>query len=142
MKNFKYLWNYLSSTIVDFKYMLLGYKTYKAFITQSGINAPEAFVIENTLGIALSFSYDSPGIYYAELNETLFNSPSITTLNKHVEVSITPGIYQAASDGYQISAYPVFFNVITIESNVNSIHDDGIIGNFTSVVLEIKVYNK
>jgi hypothetical protein len=46
------------------------YKVYTALLTQTGINAPVATVLENTLG-NVSFSYNSTG-YYAIESDGLF----------------------------------------------------------------------
>jgi hypothetical protein len=39
------------------------YKVYTALLSQTGINAPVATVLENTLGINLTFSYLAVGVY-------------------------------------------------------------------------------
>ena len=39
------------------------YKVYTALLTQTGIDAPVATVLENTLGINLTFSYLAAGVY-------------------------------------------------------------------------------
>ena len=41
----------------------LGYKVYRALLSQTGTNAPTAIVLENTLGGIVTFSYVSPGLY-------------------------------------------------------------------------------
>lgn len=44
-----------------------GYLVYTALLTQSGTDAPVATVLENTLGGAVVWSYDSTGVYIATL---------------------------------------------------------------------------
>ena len=143
-----YVWNYLSSTLDNFKAKLLGYRTYKALLTQSGsltTDAPVAAVLENTLGINLTYEYDSNGIYYAYLDKQLFDGPAVTTDGRKVEVFITPqSTVSSITNTYIISAYPVFFNVINITTWDNAFADylDNILGQWCSTTLEIRVYNK
>ena len=139
---FNYVWNYLSSTIDDFKAIILGYRTYKAFLTQMGEDTPVATVVDNTLGINITYEYDGSGYYYALLNRDLFDGPDITISGQKVEVTITPSSSIVGGDSVLISAYPVFFFVIAIESQVDGAGEDNVLGTAFSSVLEIKVYNK
>jgi len=52
--------NKLTSVIFNLKPK---YKVYTALLTQSGINAPVATVLENTLGATITYSRVSDGIY-------------------------------------------------------------------------------
>ena len=61
-----YMWNYLSSTLDNFKAKLLGYRSYKALLTQTGSNDPTAIVLENTLNATVVWYRQAQGIYYAE----------------------------------------------------------------------------
>ena len=142
MKKFNYVWNYLSSTIDEFKVRLLGYRTYKAFLTQMGEDAPVATVVDNTLGINITYEYDGGGYYYALLNRDLFNDPTVTISGQKVEVTITPSSSIVGGDPILISAYPIFTYLIAIESQVDGIGEDNVLGTAFSSVLEIKVYNK
>jgi len=140
-----YVWNYLSSTLDNFKAKLLGYRTYKTLITQTGLNAPVGVVLENNLGINLTYEYDANGIYYAYLDKPLFDSISETIGGKKVEVFITPSSFTTISaNPFIFSAYPVFFDVIEITTfDINNIaFNDNALGQFCSTVLEIRVYNK
>jgi hypothetical protein len=139
---FNYVWNYLSSTIDDFKAIILGYRTYKAFLMQTGSNAPVATVVDNNLGINVSYEYDGTGYYFAFLSRDLFINTTETLSGRKVEVTITPSSSIGLGGTVIMSAYPVFFNVIAIESNVDNVDTDGLLGNYFSSVLEIKVYNK
>lgn len=59
----------------------LGYKIYRALISQSGTSAPTATVLQNTLGSVPTFTYLGVGSYQITLNIT-------TTQNKlwyHIE---------------------------------------------------------
>lgn len=43
----------------------LGYTSYVALLTQSGVSAPTAIVLKNTLGGAVTWAYLAPGFYSA-----------------------------------------------------------------------------
>jgi len=49
----------------------LGYKVYVAILTQTGVSAPIASVLQNTLGGTPTFSYESTGDYKIILNGKL-----------------------------------------------------------------------
>lgn len=142
MTKLNHVWNYLGSTLSNFKSKLLGYRTYKAFISQSGTNDPVAVVLDNTLGINVSYYYDVTGYYYAETDKDLFSNSTETIRGEKVEVTITPSSSIGMGGSVVMSAYPVFFFVIGIESTVNGTPTDDLLGNYFSSVLEIKVYNR
>ena len=142
MAKFNYVWNYLSSTLANFKTKLLGYRTYKAFLTQTGTDAPVATVIDNSLGIDVTYEYDTNGYYYAILDKSLFNNSTETPSGQKVEVTITPSSSIGLGGTVIMSAYPVFFYVVGIESTVDTVATNDLLGNYFSSVLEIKVYNK
>lgn len=58
-----YVWNYLSSTLDNFKAKLLGYRNYTALLTQTGTSAPVATVLQNNLGQDIVWTYSAAGIY-------------------------------------------------------------------------------
>jgi len=68
-----YVWNYLSLTLDNFKAKLLGYRSYTALLIQTGIDAPVAIVLENTLGATITWTYNGVGEYYGELSSGTFN---------------------------------------------------------------------
>ena len=138
-----YVWNYLSSTLDAFKAKLLGYRTYKAFLTQTGTDAPVAAVVENTLGLSLTYEYDGVGTYFIYTNNLIFNSPTETEDGRKVEITMTPTyIIDGVGFDTQFFAYPVFFNVITLNSWTALANADNLLGSFCSTTLEIRVYNK
>ena len=49
------------------------YKVYTALLTQSGTNAPVATVLENTLGISITYSRNIAGIYILTPSSGTFN---------------------------------------------------------------------
>jgi hypothetical protein len=136
------VWNYLGSTLDNFKAALLGYRTYKAALTQFGSDPPTAKVLENTLGITLEFEYDVEGQYYALINKAFFNSGTQSYLGTQVEVTITPQSSVVDNTVLQYAAFPVFFYVIGITVTSDGTPKNGLLGNYYTTILEIKVYNK
>ena len=57
-----YVWNYLGTTLKEFKAKLLGYRSYVAVVSQTGTTPPTAVVLENSLG-EITFTYDGVGSY-------------------------------------------------------------------------------
>lgn len=49
------------------------YKVYTALLTQSGTSAPTAIVLENTLGVTVSFNYGNIGRYVINFSSPVFN---------------------------------------------------------------------
>lgn len=139
----KYVWNYLSYKFDDFKAKLLGYRVYRALLTQSNGDDPVATVVENSLNLQVTYQWDSAGIYYAYISAPLFDGPTATIDGRKVEVTITPN-YTISTNTTDVafSAYPVFFDVISISSTEELAFADNLMGTFCSVALEIKVYNK
>ena len=58
-----YVWNYLSSTLDNFKAKLLGYRNYTALLTQTGTSTPVATVLQNNLGQDIVWTYKGVGAY-------------------------------------------------------------------------------
>lgn len=139
----KYVWNYLSYKFDDFKAKLLGYRVYRALLTQTDTDNPVATVVENSLNLQVTYQWDSTGIYYAYTSVPFFNSTSETIDGRKVEVTITPS-YSLSPDvlDVQFTAYPVFFFVISIQTQKDYAATDDLLGAFCSTALEIKVYNK
>lgn len=140
-------WSYIGKSLANFKAALLGYRTYKAFLTQTGTSAPEAFVIENSLGINPSYVYDEAGIYNMYLDKLLFKTATETTKGQKIEVTITTPSSTYNGPLTILSAYPAFglepstdrIGITTLSDNIPT---NEILGKYFSSVLEIKVYNK
>lgn len=143
---FKYVWNYLSWKLDDFKAYLLGYRCYRASLFQASTNPPEAVVLENTLGITVTYDYIGPGQYLAILDKILFASENETVDGKKIDIFITPSnnVPPSFSDPMYFSAAAVWLNVVDISSydvGVTGFVDD-LLGNSSSNTFEIRVYNK
>ena len=82
-----YVWNYLGTTLKEFKSKLLGYRTYTALLTQTGTTPPTAVVLENSLG-EITFTYDGVGFYTMHSATNAFTENKTISLNT---VSSDPG---------------------------------------------------
>jgi hypothetical protein len=101
----------------------LGYKVYKALITQTGTSAPTLIVLQNTIG-TITPSYTSAGNY-------VLSSSGLFTLNKTFQLIGTPSdvtaqLYFNQSDADDLSLY-------TTSSGVAA---DGMVSN-TSILIEV-----
>lgn len=103
----------------------LPYKVYTALLTQTNTNAPTAIVIENTLGVNVSWQYSSPGYYFAVL------TVSYQTLNK---TALIGSCYSNRAD--EIFCY-WSYNELTVETQRGVEPTDGILENTT---IEIRIY--
>lgn len=139
-----FAWQYAHDKIDQLKVKILGYRSYKALLVQTGTNDPVATVLENTLGINVTYQYDTDGTYFAFINSDLFANPYETVLGEAAEVTITPSytIDPFSGDPLTMTAYPVFFFVLSITSAVSGTLADDVLGSYFSTVIEIKVYNK
>ena len=58
-----YVWNYIGTTLKDFKAKLLGYRVYTASLSQTGSADPVVTVHENSLGQEIVWTRQSMGTY-------------------------------------------------------------------------------
>lgn len=116
----------------------LGYKTYVSLINQNGGDPPTGVVLQNTLGVNITWSYVNPGVYFGVLDQNVFTSP-----DEYVTIS------GSWSDGAGIVANMIqvqvlFVNIIIVTSNSDGVPTDGIIGQtgmfFPPTILEIRKY--
>jgi hypothetical protein len=143
MAKLNYVWNYLSSTLANFKSAVLGYRTYRALLVQIDENPPVATVVENTLGIDITYTYASDGLYVGTLNRNLFSNLTTTINGEKVEVFITPSASTVNDTVVLLNSYSSDTNTIVIitrqdgESPANNQ-----LGIALTTSLEIRVYNK
>lgn len=134
-----FVWQYLSSTLEKFKAKLFGYRTYRALLSQTGVDAPVPTVLENSLNLNIEYNYAAPGDYILITNNLVLLDPTTTVDGKKVEVFMSPSAVNYPSlippITLTFSAYYIFPNTIFL--NVGS---DDVLG-LTSHVLEIRVYN-
>lgn len=106
------------------------YKVYSALLSQTGTSAPTATVLENTLGIPVTFTYVSVGRYRANITSTLFapNKTFVVMQNTpYVNINYTEAAVASASNYIDI-----WVRNPTTSSNVDGLYNAS---------FEIRVYN-
>ena len=106
---------------------LAPYKVYTALLTQTGTNAPVATVLENTLGVNVTFSYDLVGQYFLFAVGALTVNKTFVTFNY-----INSNGQTVTYNGKSINA----FTIITRLGNGSTANN---VLNLTEI--EIRVYN-
>jgi hypothetical protein len=96
--------------------------------------APRVNVLENTLGVEITYEYATTGAYAAILSDGLFTSPE-------QYVVIEAGETSNGGDTYTVQASPAFFNLVLIESYLNNASSDDVISANAPTVLNIRIYN-
>jgi hypothetical protein len=99
------------------------YKTYVALLTQTGTDAPVATVLENTLGVTPTYTYEGVGQYSIALNGgfTIVKTWQIISSN-NIGSQDKLEIYDNGNDS------------IWIDTNLSD-------GKLTNTPIEIRVYN-
>ena len=142
---FPYTWQYnnqpievltenIANILINNNISVLPYKVYSALLIQSGIDAPVATVMQNTLGADVIWTRDSVGVYFGTctgqltVDKTIIFSQGNTSLSG----SIYPSINSLPDD---ITIETGFYD----SNNPNvPIYSDDILGN---TFVEIRVYN-
>lgn len=99
------------------KSAVLGYKIYRALITQTSTNAPTVTVLENELSGAIVWSYNNVGVYYGTLNDAF-------TVNKtscicHVASPTTGDGRASRVDGSNIAVQTVDTTMVLADGILN-----------------------
>jgi hypothetical protein len=128
LRPIKFLWQLLNRTISEAKVYILGYRSYTALLTQAGVDAPTAIVLENTLG-NVTFTYQIPGQYQAVL---LNSFPELKTY-LYIQPATTP-------DEGSISMYYSDINSIQITTMTPPPYLE-IDEKLYNTTIEIRVYN-
>lgn len=103
------------------------YKSYVALLNQTGTNAPIATVLENTLGITLTWGYDSVGSY--------------STTNAIFSESTTTVYTGQNYGGSEAITYAYTFDDINIAIETNTLLGVAQNGNLINTMIEIRVYS-
>lgn len=123
-----YVWNYLSSTLTNFKVKLLGYRSYTALLTQTGTHPPEVTVLENTLGKDIVWTYSSVGAYAGTLAGAFVEQSKVAIITSQTANSAL---------GFT-AAYRYDNNVVYVETYDTSFATtNGILSNS---MVEIRIY--
>lgn len=132
----KFVWQYLSSTLTNFKVKLLGYRTYRALLTQTIIStAPTAIVLENTIDPTLTWTVGGSGDYSINCQSPAFNNSSKVTVIIGLS-AVSGGIGSASGffSNYEILS-STNLGLYTFDSTLFPI--DGVLNN---TEFTIKVY--
>ncbi len=127
------VWNFLNSTLAEFKAKLLGYREYSAVLTQTGVLAPVATVVENNLADELTWTYVGVGEYLVTSSSNVFS----TTTGKTV---VTLSIPETAGSTYVYAAAYVVEDTtsITLLTGVGAVATNALL---TGNLITIKVYS-
>jgi len=117
-------------TGVTYNASIRPYKVYTAILSQTGTDAPEQNVLENTLGTGLIYTYDSLGAYYAQLESGTFD-PAKTFIN------ITSSYYSVPYTIYSsiLNTDNSYLIIGTFDESGGNVELDG------DASIEIRVYN-
>ena len=141
-----YLWNWLGSPLKKFgaaisPYVTGGdpYKKYVAFISQAGVLAPTARVLENTLGVDVTFGYIAVGRY--EIN---FSGNIITSGTNPPQVTNWAMIQSCSTDSPQLTSGLVIWAYYAAPNQIvfETYDAGGNIGDefIQDVLIEIRIY--
>jgi len=115
-----------SATVGDVAKYVQPYKKYIANLTQSGLSAPTALEFENTLGVTISYSYDTTGDYSLTASASIFSQ------------YYTWMIIAGSDNTFNVNAITwISDTVLRIRTNDSSGLADGIL---TDTAIEIRVY--
>jgi hypothetical protein len=117
------------------------YKVYTALLTQTGISAPTAVVLENTLGVNVTYTYGYPGGYSINFSENILTSG--TQPGQQTNFSVIQGCSNdapflsgaAAVWAYYSASNEIRFDVYDVSTG--STGDDFM----QDMYIEIRVYN-
>ena len=110
------------------------YKVYSALLTQTGITAPTATVLENTLTGTPVWAYDSVGNYSATLNGAFVTNKTAVIIGKNTALSsvfITPA--DIIADVWYTGEDQIYVNSVNGTTAI-----DGVLNK---LFIEIRVYN-
>ena len=155
-KKLNYVWNYLSSTLSNFRVKLLGYKSYAAQIGQVGTDPITAIELANDFG-NITYTRQGPGLYTIDFptpisRHKLFIPTSTDWLaNSTITYPISDGgtiigyifIYPKIdgiypwplASGIFIDSQDLTFNSVELETMLNAGGHEG------RLYIEFKVYN-
>lgn len=103
------------------------YKVYTALVTQTGTSAPVATVIENTLGVTVTFSYTSAGLYHATFSGTSAGTKFVPIVSNNA----------IASSGQLVAVVNTANNSFDLSSKISGTGTDSLISTMT---LEYRIY--
>lgn len=124
-----YVWNYLSSTLDNFKAKLLGYRNYTALLTQTGTSAPVATVLQNNLGQDIVWTYTGVGTYTGTAVGAFVAQSKVAVITSQTDLTdtgVTTG-FRATDDTIIVATF--------------NYAGAGLNGVLADSLVEIRVYN-
>ena len=106
------------------------YLVYTALLSQSGTDAPVATVLENTLGVTVTWSYGNVGSYTGTYSATLSGDIYVDEKKRYLVFPFDGAITMSLSSNS---------TVIDI-STFDHVNETGIDGAMTSVPIQIRLY--
>lgn len=104
----------------------VSYKKYVAILSQSGTDAPSALVMENTLGVTITWAYAGVGNYYANASSAVFTSGKTWFMSSNqADLSTLNAINNTSQ--VQLTTYS---DIATVSNNM-----------MFNLAIEIRVYN-
>lgn len=114
-------------------------KKYVAFVSQTGVSAPTARVLENTLGVSVSFGYQYAGGYEINLSENI-----LTSGNNPPQVTNWAMIQSCSNDGQNLPSACIIWAYYSAPNQIifETYDASGGIGDdyMQDVLIEIRVY--
>lgn len=110
------------------------YKVYTALLTQTGTTAPVATVLENTLGVNISYSYAILGTYHINSDQNIFTEDNLVVLTSSGNVNFYPSLWIAYNGPAQL--FITTYNMLGLPISFNP--QDGLL---YKQYIEIRVYN-
>lgn len=107
------------------------YKVYTATITQSGVSAPVATVLENTLGGAVTWTYNSVGAYNIVSDGLFTQGKTVVTCSNLFGNFITQPF-----PVFEESSFPDSLLLLNVNTDTN-----GTENNIDIAFVEVRVYN-
>ncbi len=104
----------------------LGYLVYTGLLSQDGINNPTVIVLENTLGAAVVWTYDSVGSYLGTLAGAFNNTKTF--------IQVTPIDYSRTYDAFVNDVNSVYIEQAQADGSSTPVD------NLVKLPVEIRVY--
>lgn len=105
------------------------YKVYTAIVSQSGTSNPTAIVLQNTLGVSLTYRYNGVGNYLADAFTSVF------TADKTIVLFSSNSNSPKITTGNMFNSDAIQFSTFSSLSPITASND------FANAFLEIRVYN-
>ena len=110
------------------------YKVYRSLLKQSGTNAPTEVVLENTLGLTLSWTYVAVGKYSCTTGVSLDETKMVSFVGNNFKFSEGAIIIDWTYSGGSTTNFTMFVSAETHGLINTMINDNG-------TLLEIREYN-